>query len=116
MKKQDKEIKIIELRLKEIESIDRDTTNLWFKVYAVLGAIFLFLYANGFLKIVIVNVYLSLICVIIFIFGLLWLNWQSIKSIEDYYDGLFFAIKEDKILDFKISTMYNPFFYKRKYK
>jgi len=110
MKKEEKEKIISEVRLKEIESLDRDTTSMVFKGLAVWGAIFVYFYKVGFNPTIIYSLGFLLLY-------LLWYQYQSYKYICDCYNWLSQSIEQDKILTESPPdmTIFDAFYYKKKY-
>ena len=108
---------LFELRIKEIESLDRDTTKEFFTLLAGTFLVLGFIYTKELLK-----DYGGSTTVIIFgvssiiVFSYLELKLQSF--IADTYEDLFIALKENKLENHKIKFLSGLQLstYKRRYK
>ena len=113
MKKLDKEKSLIEVKLKEIESYDRDSTSLFFKILIGVVGIAAFLYNDGILTFE--KLFWGLLTMLFFIS---WIQWQINKYIEDRYNCLQDSIKKDEILIHKMPKLpwWAFLYYWKKYK
>ena len=113
MNEEDKEKLIAEIRLKEIEAVDRDTTSLMFKIFFGFFAVGAFLYVQN-----IFSQYPSSFLFFLFLFlYFIWVQSQADRYLFDIYDGLVNAIKTNKIKEFRTHQMtaWDNFWYKKRY-
>lgn len=112
MNKKEKEKCLFEIKIKEIEAYDRDSTPFINKLLFGLGSVLAFFYVNKLLN-------MNFFYVLIFIFVLISiLSITTYHHISDCYDSLFDSVKKDKIFYYKIPEFkwYDFFYYKRKFK
>jgi len=115
MDKTEREKYLIEVKLKEIEAIDKDISTMWLKLLVGFGGVFTFLYVNKILK---VYNWLGTGAIgVIIVSFILWAQFQSDKYTGDCYNSLFNAIKDNNILDYKIphDPWHIAFIYKKKF-
>ena len=114
MLKQDKEIKIAELRTKEIEAIDKDMTASTYKQIGILGAIFAFLFNNQLLSLEKYLVF-AFLYFLVGVFILMLYQRNSYVYIEDCYTSLSLAIENDRLYKYRIPEFhwYNSYVYRR---
>jgi len=112
----DKENKIYNLKKSEIESIDRDITNFYFKIIIGISTAYIFLLVN--FKSEKFYIIISSVIYFLMFFFIGIMDYQSYKYISDCYDSLVISIKNDSVLDYKIPEMksYEHLLYKRKYR
>ena len=110
MEKEDKERAIFELRLKEIEALDRDSTSLSIKmifgVFALSGA----LYSLGIPFSIVIWVFVTLL------FSVTWMGQQTYVYITDVYDKFSEAVKNNRLYEFHTWQMsfWDNFRYKKR--
>ncbi len=107
MNKTQKENSIFELRLKGIESLDRDATSISIKLLFGWFAILAYFYKVGF------NSFTLYILVVIFVFMTLY-QTQSERYVRDCYNWLAKSVMENKLLDEQMPLMkpYQAFYYR----
>ncbi|HLG24981.1 MAG TPA: hypothetical protein VI564_08685 [Candidatus Nanoarchaeia archaeon] len=118
MKKEDKEKLIMELRHKYIESLDNWSTSGFYQRLGIIGGIIVFVFSVGLIKPEALNSWIVIIAYLFLIY-IIYTNNQYSKYVDDLYEGLFLAIKGDKLLEFeikKISWFGKNIYYKRKLK
>ena len=111
----EKEKILIDLRKKQIEIIDKDTTKL--SIQLVVGSSIVFF---SLLKLNIIKENYLFTSFVIFLLILIYFSWfayQQTNYIMDCYDALSIAIDKRTINKFKVPSMdwKNAFFYKKKY-
>lgn len=115
MNKKDKEKLIFETRLKEIQSLDRDTTALIVKLLIGWGTLVLFFYKYNVKSILgIPNNEHYLLWILVLI---IWLGEQYNKYITDCYDWLSQTVGKDSLLIESMPQIkwYQCFWYNKKY-
>lgn len=114
MNQETKEKFAFELRFKQIQAMDKDMTAMFYKVIAGFGIIIWFLFYFGVLDAKnAVNVKLVFnISSLILLYIVVW-QLQINKYLDDCYNGLFNAIKNNKLFEFYIRPMkwYHAFYY-----
>lgn len=116
MKKEDKEKLITDLMYRYIESLDKYSTQGFYTTLGILGAFIAFLISIGLINSQGLNPNTPIIA-FLFLTYILYINEQYSKYVDDLYKGLFLAIKENRLFNFKIESRKWPeryFFYKRK--
>lgn len=106
---------IKELRFKEIESFDKDSTQLMFKTMAVFFATVVFFYNLGVFRAEYFKTSFSFF--IFSFFAITWFLEQQNRHVRDCYESLFNAIKNDKLLEYRLPWIkpYEIFYYKMKH-
>ncbi len=118
MEKKDKEKLFFQTQLSYIESLDREVQSEFYKKLGLIGGIISFLVLVVKLDVATIT---PTILVIAFIF-LVWIistNNQDGKRVDDIYEDLVLAVKNDKLLKFEIKkrTFFEKYFYyKKRYK
>ena len=117
MKEDNREKFAFELRLKEIQAMDKDMTSMFYKIVTGLAILIWFLFTIGYFNskdaIVIKNLFLFGLLVLLYVCS--WQN-QIYKYLQDCYDGLFNSLKYDKIFEFYPETLkwYYSIYYRRR--
>lgn len=114
MDKRDKEQAIKEIRLKEIESFDRNNTSLGIKILVGFFAVLVFSYNFDFFKDYILFIFIGSLIILLFISNI---QKQLNKYTSDCYESFSKAIKEDKILEYSLPHIgyWELLYYKLKY-
>ena len=118
MKKEDKERLITELRSEYLKSLENDSTIGFYQNLAILGAIISFLVFVKALGPEDFNPFTLFVGFLILIY-FTYRNQQYSKYIDDLYEDLLKAVKDDKLFEFKINGrnwFERNIFYKQRYK
>ena len=94
MDKIEKERKAFQVRIRQIQAMDRDLTKEIFWLLGATGAVSYFLVTSN-----TINFYVIFWPVYIFVIMLLWTHRQRGKYIRDCYDSLTIAVTKGEILD-----------------
>ena len=115
MKRELKEEFLKEVYLKEIESIDRDETQLSYKILVGIGVVVLFAYGQELFH---PKYFWYSFCITLIVIAY-WLNANSqiFKYVSDCYSGLRLSIIKGDISNYKIPQMRfsEVWYYKRKF-
>jgi hypothetical protein len=103
---------LVTLRLKELETIDRDSTQVSLRMTLGVIAFFGIVVANGFLSI---SDELTAAILVGFLTALVLLAWfgeQTLSHVTDCYSSFAKALKDNRVLDFELPTFtWRDYFY-----
>lgn len=110
MRKDEKEKLISNVRMREIESMDRDITSFVFKLFFAWAAVFAYFFKIGFTD-------FTAFLLAAFLFVIMLYQYNTYNYITDCYDWLCVTIKEDKFFEETTPLMEisDGFWYKKKY-
>lgn len=120
MERNEKEKLLYDLKVREIDSFQKNNSVFQYKFAAGLGVLFIFALTRILTQqenlakneVLYWSVFLLLITLLF-----LWINSQEIKFIDDEYIGLSEKIKKGKLtsMDFERTTLRDGLYYRRKY-